>query len=54
MDRVQYQLIRKVVQKGDDVYIKSLDGLGRNKQQIKQELEGVQPTYVQKPATCWI
>lgn len=39
MDRVQYQLLRKVAQKGDNIYIKSLDRLGRNKQQIKQELE---------------
>jgi DNA invertase Pin-like site-specific DNA recombinase len=39
MDRVQYQLLRKVVQKGDVICIKSLDRLGRNKQQIKNELE---------------
>jgi DNA invertase Pin-like site-specific DNA recombinase len=39
MDRVQYQLLKKVAQKGDEVYIKSLDRLGRNKQHIKQELE---------------
>lgn len=39
MDRVQYQLLRKIAQKGDTIYIKSLDRLGRNKQQIKQELE---------------
>lgn len=39
MDRVQYQLLRKVAQKGDTIVIKSLDRLGRNKQQIKQELE---------------
>ena len=39
MDRVQYQLLKKVAQKGDEVYIKSLDRLGRNKQQIKEELE---------------
>lgn len=39
MERPQYQLLRKVAQKGDTVYIKSLDRLGRNKQQIKQELE---------------
>lgn len=38
-DRPQYQLLRKVVQSGDVIYIKSLDRLGRNKQQIKQELE---------------
>jgi len=39
MDRPQYQLLRKVAQSGDEIYIKSLDRLGRNKQQIKQELE---------------
>ena len=39
MDRPQYQLLRKIAQSGDVIYIKSLDRLGRNKQQIKQELE---------------
>ncbi|MCB2308836.1 recombinase family protein [Clostridium estertheticum] len=39
MDRPQYQLLRKVAQSGDVIYIKSLDRLGRNKQQIKDELE---------------
>ena len=39
MDRPQYQLLRKVAQSGDVIYIKSLDRLGRNKQQIKNELE---------------
>lgn len=39
MDRVQYQLLKKVVQTNDVIYIKSLDRLGRNKQQIKNELE---------------
>lgn len=39
MDRVEYQLLRKVAQRDDVIYIKSLDRLGRNKQQIKQELE---------------
>jgi len=39
MDRPQYQLLRKVAQSGDVIYIKSLDRLGRNKQQIKLELE---------------
>ena len=38
-DRPQYQLMKKVAQKGDIIYIKSLDRLGRNKQQIKEELE---------------
>jgi len=39
MDRPQYQLLKKVAQQGDSIYIKSLDRLGRNKIQIKQELE---------------
>ena len=39
MDRAEYQLLRKVAQSGDIIYIKSLDRLGRNKQQIKYELE---------------
>ena len=39
MDRVEYQLLRKIVQSNDVIYIKSLDRLGRNKRQIKQELE---------------
>ncbi|CAI3674372.1 DNA invertase Pin-like site-specific DNA recombinase [Clostridium neonatale] len=38
-DRPQYQLMKKVAQKGDIIYIKSLDRLGRNKSQIKEELE---------------
>jgi DNA invertase Pin-like site-specific DNA recombinase len=39
MERNEYQLLRKVAQKGDTIYIKSLDRLGRNKAQIKEELE---------------
>lgn len=38
-DRPQYQLMRKVAQKGDVIYVKSLDRLGRNKNQVKEELE---------------
>lgn len=38
-ERPQYQLMRKVAQKGDVIYVKSLDRLGRNKQQVKEELE---------------
>ncbi|AGX43966.1 recombinase family protein [Clostridium saccharobutylicum] len=38
-DRPQYQLMRKVAQKGDIIYVKSLDRLGRNKSQVKEELE---------------
>jgi len=39
MDRVEYQLLRKIAQTNDVICIKSLDRLGRNKQQIKTELE---------------
>lgn len=38
-NRPEYQLMRKVAQKGDVIYVKSLDRLGRNKSEIKQELE---------------
>lgn len=38
-DRPQYKLMRKVAQKGDAIYVKSLDRLGRNKSQVKEELE---------------
>lgn len=38
-NRPNYQLIKKATRKGDTIYIKSLDRLGRNKAQIKQELE---------------
>lgn len=39
MDRKEYQLLRKIAQNEDVIYITSLDRLGRNKEQIKQELE---------------
>lgn len=56
MNRIEYQLLRKVAQKGDVVYIKSLDRLGRNKEQIKQELEyykseGVRVKILEIPTT---
>ena len=56
MDRPQYQLLRKVAQRGDVIYIKSLDRLGRNKQQIKQEIEyykieGVRVKILDMPTT---
>lgn len=56
MDRLEYQLLRKITQKDDTIYIKSLDRLGRNKQQIKQELEyyknkGVRVKILDLPTT---
>lgn len=56
LDRVEYQLMRKIVQKGDVIYVKSLDRLGRNKNQIKEELkyfanEGVSVKVLDIPTT---
>ena len=36
-DRLQYQLAKRVVHKGDVVYLDALDRLGRNAKEIKQE-----------------
>ena len=38
-DRTEYQILRKVSQKGDIIYVKSLDRLSRSKKNIKDELE---------------
>lgn len=38
-NREQYQLLKHKMRKGDELYIKELDRLGRNKDQIKQELQ---------------
>ena len=39
MERLGYQYLRAVADRGDEVYFKSLDRLGRNKQTIREELE---------------
>jgi DNA invertase Pin-like site-specific DNA recombinase len=36
-DRVQYQLLKRIMRKGDVLYIYSLDRFGRNKEEILQE-----------------
>lgn len=36
-ERVEYQLAKRVVQRGDEVYLDALDRLGRNSQEIEQE-----------------
>ena len=36
-NRVQYQLMKRVIRKGDILYIHSLDRFGRNKEEILQE-----------------
>lgn len=38
-ERDKYQLLKMVVREGDTVYIKELDRLGRNKQEILEELK---------------
>ena len=38
-ERAQYQLLKAIVQSGDEVIIKELDRLGRNKEGIKAEIE---------------
>lgn len=55
-DRPEYQLLKKVAQAGDIIYIKSLDRLGRNKQQVKEEFqyyknEGVRLKILDIPTT---
>lgn len=42
--RVAYQKMKAAARDGDEIYIKSLDRLGRNKQQIKDELQALQIT----------
>lgn len=38
-DRTEYKKMKMVVREGDEIYIKSLDRLGRNKRLIKEELQ---------------
>lgn len=38
-DREEYKVLKRIAKEGDIIYIKSLDRLGRNKQQIKEELK---------------
>jgi len=38
-NRPQYKALRQLSTKGDTIYVKSLDRLGRNKEAIKQELQ---------------
>lgn len=40
--RAAYQKMKDALRDGDELYIKSLDRLGRNKQQIKDELQQLQ------------
>lgn len=37
-DRTEYQKLKAIIQPGDELYVKELDRLGRNKDEIKSEL----------------
>lgn len=41
-ERAQYQLMKSIVKRGDEVFIKELDRLGRNKEGIKEEIRWFQ------------
>jgi DNA invertase Pin-like site-specific DNA recombinase len=56
MDREGFQNMLKAMRKGDTLYIKSIDRLGRNKQQIKEYLEyfkqeGIRVKVIDLPTT---
>lgn len=56
MEREGFQNMLKALRKGDTLYIKSIDRLGRNKQQIKEYLEyfkkkGVRLKVIDMPTT---
>lgn len=38
-EREQYRIMKESLKKGDELYIKELDRLGRNKDQVKEELD---------------
>lgn len=55
-DRAEYQRMKSVLKAGDEVVIKELDRLGRNKEGIKEELQwfkehGVQVRILDLPST---
>ena len=56
MDREGFQNMRKAMRKGDTLYIKSIDRLGRNKEQIKEYLnefkeKGIRVKIIDLPTT---
>ncbi len=55
-NRREYQRLKEIVRSGDEIFVKSLDRLGRNKQMIKDELaafkeEGVAVHILDLPQT---
>lgn len=56
MERVGFQNMLKALRKGDTLYVKSIDRIGRNKQQIKEYLEyfkkkGIRVKIIDLPTT---
>ena len=56
MERVEFQNMLKALRKGDTLYVKSIDRIGRNKQQIKDYLElfkkkGIRVKIIDLPTT---
>ncbi|WP_394137441.1 recombinase family protein [Cytobacillus oceanisediminis] len=56
MERIGFQNMLKALRKGDTLYVKSIDRLGRNKQQIKDYLEifkkkGIRVKIIDLPTT---
>lgn len=45
-DRPEYQRLKKELRAGDELYIKSLDRLGRNKAEVKEELTALHTSGV--------
>ncbi|MEB1806608.1 MAG: recombinase family protein [Bacillaceae bacterium] len=56
MDREGFKYMLRAMKKGDTLYVKSIDRLGRNKQQIKEHLErfkkkGIRVKIIDMPTT---
>lgn len=52
MEREGFQNILKAMRKGDTLYIKSIDRLGRNKQYLEQfKNEGIRVKIIDLPTT---
>lgn len=45
-DRAEYQRLKSVIRSGDELIIKELDRLGRNKEEIKEELKWFRETGI--------
>lgn len=65
-ERVEYQRMKLALREGDEVVVKSLDRLGRNKEALKQEIEwfkahgvtlrllDIPTTLIEMPGQAWV